>query len=269
MRSFQLTGDQVILTKEFIEEMELPRIAQDVYLFNGSAMPGIGEKIKGAGYDPLNPSASMIAQVKDKCKKERALAKLVTLGSSYKMGPAKLQRTLSLEGIEVSFEEAKEIHRAFWSLYAGVKAYDRELITQYEDNNGWVLNGIGRPIGIFESYKSDIVNRVVQSTAHDLHIYYIITVEQVLKENNIPFNWVIADFHDQTIVQVLRKDADRVRTLLSGECYRRLNAWAKGQIELKGDAQIVRDLSYAKVAKEDITQYLKDIGIVEDEGEEE
>lgn len=237
----------------------------DVYLFTGASLPGIGERIRSAGYDPLNPGTEMIAQVKSLCKKERALAKLVVLGSSYKMGPAKLQRTLELEGIKVTFEEAKAIHAAYWALYAGVKRYDRELMNQYEDNDGWVLNGIGRPIGIFESYSSDIVNRVVQSTGHDMHVKYILILEQVLNENSIPFNWVIADFHDQSIVQVSIENADKVRELMQVECYRRLNAWAKGYIELKGDAQIVRDLSYAKVDKEEIRQYLKDLGIVEEE----
>ena len=241
----------------------------DVYLFTGSNLPGLGDRIRACGYNPDDPTAEGIKSAKEGAKRERGIAKIVTLGASYKMGPAKLQRTLSLEGTEVSFEEAQAIHRGYWSTYAGVKLYEREhLLPQFEDNDGWVLNGIGRPIGIFEDYKSDIVNRVVQSTGHDVHVLFALIVDEVLKTAGIQFNWTIVDFHDQSIVEVALSDASRVKDLLNGECYARLNQKLKGAIPLKGDAQIVKDLSYAKVSKEDIKLYLRDLGIIEEDEDE-
>ena len=275
MKSFPINEQgQVLLTEDFRKEVGLYEIVQDVYLFVGANLPGeLGAAIRKYGYDPLNPVPSIIAETKEKCKRERGIAKIVQLGGSYKMGPAKLQRTLSLEGSEITFEEAKAIHRAFWQLYAGVKAYENDyLIPQYDDNagegSGWVLNGIGRPIGIYEKYKSDIVNRVVQSTGHDIHVLFVTIVEEVLRRNGIQFKWIIADFHDQSIVEVALKDAEKVKSLLNEDCYVKLNGTIKGQIPLKGDACIVEDLSYAKCSREDISQYLKDIGIIEESDED-
>jgi hypothetical protein len=268
-RTYKIEGKSVVLDSFLQKKLNLPAIAQDVYLFNGAYLPGIGERIRAAGYDPESEvGADIIAKVKDVCKKERGIAKIVTLGSAYKMGPAKLQRTLELEGAKVTFDEARAIHRGYWELYKGVKTYEYELLRQYEENGGWVLNAIGRPLGIFERYKGDIVNRVVQSTGHDLHVRYTLIVEDVLRENLIPFRWIIADFHDQSIVEVPVQYAEKTKALMGGECYVRLNAFAKGYLGLKGDAQIVEDLSYAKCSKDDIKQYLKDLGIIEDDEEE-
>jgi hypothetical protein len=52
----------------------------DIYLFNGSQLPVIGDKIRAEGYDPDNPSLEAIAHVKKVCKKERGISKIITLG---------------------------------------------------------------------------------------------------------------------------------------------------------------------------------------------
>ena len=271
MKAFPIKGSSVVLSDEYRKRLELQEVSNDVYLFTGANLPGeIGQKIKSHGYDPLNPVQEIIALTKEKCKKERGIAKIVTLGASYKMGPAKLQRTLSLEGTEISFEDAKAIHRGYWDTYKGVKEYEyKHLIPQYEDNSGegsgWVLNGIGRPIGIFEDYRGDIVNRVVQSTGHDLHVRFVLIVEEVMRANAIPFKWIITDWHDQSIIEVNQQDAVRVKDLLNVECYARLNKVLGGQIPLRGDAQIVKDMAEVKVDKDSIAEYLKDLGIVEEE----
>lgn len=275
MKTFPIKDKQVVLSDEFRQRLELQEASNDVYLFTGANLPGeIGANIRKYGYDPLNPTPLTIAETKEKCKRERGIAKIVTLGASYKMGPAKLQRTLSLEGTDIGFEEAKAIHRGYWETYKGVKEYEyKHLIPQYEDNagegSGWVLNGIGRPIGIYEDYRGDIVNRVVQSTGHDLHVRFTLIVEDVMRANGIPFKWIIVDMHDQSVIEVDIKDAERVKHLLNVECYSKLNAVIKGEIPLKGDAQIIEDFAFAKVSKEEIKQLLKDLGIVEEEEDNE
>ena len=238
-------------------------IGHDVYLFNGCSLPGIGDRIKAAGYNLDKFESSCIKGIKEKCKKERAVSKVVTLGSSYGMGAAKLRRTLMLEGIEVSLDEAKAIHRAYWNLYGGVKKYQAELERQYKRNDGWVLNGIGRPIGIDSQYLHDSVNRVIQSTAHDLHILYVTIVCKLLKEAGIQWKPIIVDFHDQMIVEVRAEDAECVKHLMGSTAYDILNQQLGGQIPIKGDANVIRNMAQAKCSKEDIEAYIEELGIDE------
>jgi hypothetical protein len=134
-------------------------LAQDVYLFNGAQLPVIGPAIRATGYDPKNPTPEGIAAAKKQCKTERNISKTVTLASSYGAGAAKIASTLRTQGIDILDAEAEQIHAAYWELYAGVKKYQRFLLNEYRDRRGWVLNGIGRPIGIAQDYTKDIVNR--------------------------------------------------------------------------------------------------------------
>jgi hypothetical protein len=221
----------------------------DVYLFTGSYLPGLGSKIRAAGYNPDAPTVEGISAAKKACKKERAVSKIVTLGSSYGMGAPKLQRTLRLEGIDISLEEAQRIHAGYWQLYRGVKEFEAELLRQMDLNGGWVLNGIGRPVGIANGYERDIVNRVVQSTGHDCHIFYIQIFTRMLNDAGIPWSSIILDMHDQAIIEVDEKHAETVKEIMGVHAYRELNAMLNGRIPLRGEANIVRNLAEAKVAE--------------------
>lgn len=213
----------------------------DIYLFSGASMPGLGEKIRATGYDPDNPTPDAIARAKKECKTERQLSKVVVLGSSYGMGPGKLQRTLAQQGIIVSFSEAQAIHAAYWKLYAGVKKYEAYLLRQWQDNNGWVLNGIGRPICVADGYEKDIVNRVVQSTGHDLHIMYILIVTRLLKEAGIPWGGIIIDLHDAMTIEIEPQHADIVKEIMQRRAYQELHSQCGGKIALKGEAKIINN----------------------------
>jgi len=219
----------------------------DVYLYVGANLPGIGEKIRKTGYDPERPTKEAIQLAKRDCKKERQIAKTVKLAADYGAGPAKLQYTLKMQGIPIPLEQAEEIHAAFWKLFSGIRNWRQELEKQHRFNKGWVLNGIGRPLGVWEQSTKDLVNRVGQSTGHDLHIMYILIVDRLLREEGIEWQPIIADFHDQMILEVDPKDADRVKYLMGTRAYEILNEQIKGAIKLKGEANIVENLAYAKV----------------------
>jgi hypothetical protein len=86
-----------------------------------------------------------------------------------------------------------------------------------------------------------------QSTGHDIHILYIQIVQELLKREGIAWMPIIADFHDQMIVEVAPEDAERTKYLMGVKAYSILNAQIGGLIQLKGDANIVQNLAYAKV----------------------
>ncbi len=219
----------------------------DVYLFNGSQLPGIvGERLRAHGYDPDAPDPAAIAATKKHEKMWRQVAKVITLGQSYGMGPKKLTETLKLQGIDISENQAYEMWKGYWELYAGVKEYEKELLRQFRKNKGWVLNGIGRPVGIYQDLTKDIVNRVVQSTGHDMLVYWVDIFTRQLDEAGIKWEPVVIDFHDEAIVECDEADGEKVLDIMLNKSFDELNDWARGEIPLTGDGEIIADLSVAK-----------------------
>lgn len=220
---------------------------QDVYLYTGANLPVIGPAIRAAGYDPDHPTKEGIANAKKVAKHERGIAKTVVLASSYGAGAAKIAQTLRLQGIDISDREAEQIHKGYWDLYSGVRQYQRRLEREHRDRGGWVLNGIGRPIGVSFDYVKDLVNRVCQSTGSDIHTMYCHRWMEILTERGIPWNGIVICWHDQSIIEVPIDKAEEVRQIMGVEAYARLNAELGGKIPLRGEANIVRNLAEAKV----------------------
>lgn len=219
----------------------------DVYLFTGSQLPKIGQVIRDAGYDPDNPTPEGIASAKKQAKKERGIAKVITLASSYGAGPGKIHQTLRLEGIPISLDECRTIHSGYWSLYSGVKEYEKELLRQLNNNNGWVLNGLGRPLGIAPDLEKDIVNRVVQSTGHDILVQWLVIYSRMLVDSGIPYSSIIADLHDESIIEVPEQYADKALQIMSVDAIQELNRQLGGRIPLKGEGTIARCLADIKI----------------------
>lgn len=219
----------------------------DVYLFTGAQLPVIGKAIREAGYDPLLPTPEGIQAAKKQAKKERGISKVITLASSYGAGPKKIKQTLNLEGIPISLEECEKIHKGYWDLYRGVKEWEKELLRQYRNNGGWVLNGLGRPIGIDSFLEKDIVNRVVQSTGHDILVLWLLKYSELLEKEGIPFTHIIADLHDESILEVPEEFAERALEVVQVEAIDWLNGQLCGKIPLKGEGKIADSLADIKI----------------------
>jgi len=225
---------------------------QDIHLFTGSQLPGIGHKIRAAGYDPLNPTKEGAENAKKVCKKEREIAKTINYASVYQAGPNKIAQTLSLAGIPTSYEEAKQMHSAYWETYKGVRQFNRELERQWRLNGGWILNGIGRPVCLTDDMTKDLVSKCVQSTGHDCLVILIGLYWRLLEEHGIEaYQW--GEFHDQIIVEVREDQAEEAARLLDVEALALLNRQLGGLIKLRGDAQVIDNLAEAKNLKPETT----------------
>ena len=248
MKKFKINTENgtVCIDTRLRDLLELPVNSQDIYLFNGSQLPVIGPKIIAAGYNPDFPTQESVDKAKKEAKKERGVSKVITLGSSYGMGGKKLHQTLSLQGVEISLNDAYEMIKAYWKLYSGVKDYEQDLLAMLAWHNGYVLNGIGRPVCCAEDFIKDIVNRVVQSTGHDVHMLYIYIVNKLLDKASIPHDGIVWDFHDQTILECNEEDAEQVKFIIGTRAYEVLNYLLGGKIPLKGNPQIIKDMAQAK-----------------------
>lgn len=217
------------------------RPGQDAYLFNASQLPIIGPKIRATGYDPDTAGPEQTAAAKKLCKAERSIGKVLTLSANYGAGPRKIHQTLELQGVRVTLEEVQQMHAGFWQLYSGIKDWERELNRQWERNKGWVLSGIGRPIGVDEGYRKDLVNRVVQSTGHDCLVMLLHFTEQLLQERGLEAHALIADLHDASFFEVREDQAEAALQVMAVDAYARLNEWLGGEIQLRGDGAIGDD----------------------------
>jgi DNA polymerase I-like protein with 3'-5' exonuclease and polymerase domains len=248
--------EQVVLT-ELSQDPALLRLygpnaqkGNDVYLYNGAQMKGIGEKIRRF-YNPEDWTRESIDIAKKECKKERSIAKLITLASSYGAGPDKLYTNMTLDGIDISLAEVQEMHRSYWQIYKGVKEYGQILEMEWEDRGGWVYNGLGRPIGVAEDKKKDLVNRVVQSTGHDILMMIIAELDnlrQRYKVSNKGLVWrpVIVDFHDESIVECKVEDKERVMDMFR-EAYRIVNFKLNCGVRIEGEPEVLYSLADAKI----------------------
>lgn len=221
--------------------------SQDAYLFNASQLPIIGPKILATGYHPDRPTQETVDKAKKECKKERNIGKLLTLSANYGAGPGKIHQSLNLQGMELTFEEAQQLHQGFWKLYDGIRQYGRHLKQHAEANNMCVLNGMGRPVMREPNLVKDMVNAVGQSTGHDILMYYICILRDQMQIAGIDWKPVILDWHDQILVSVRTEDAELTQKIMQDWSMACLNDLLDGIIPMRGDADIVSNLAEAKL----------------------
>lgn len=219
----------------------------DIYLFYGALMPGLGEKIVAAGYDRLNPTAESIDAAKKACKKERGIAKLLILSDNYGSGVKKKHKILSLEGIDMPLSQVEAMHLALQEAKSGVAAYQEWLLNQWRSNGGWVENAIGRPMCVDEKYTKDLLNRVVQSSGHDILMMYVKIVVGMLNDNKVTWAPIVMDFHDESIIEVPDEQVPLAARILEKDAYAELNRQLGGTCPLKGTAAVSKTLAGIKL----------------------
>lgn len=224
----------------------------DIYLHTGAGLPQFREQIVAAGYDPDNLTPEGAAQAKKLCKAIRGICKVLYLSSSYGAGPRKICKTLKMQGVDIDLEQVQELHAQYWEYYQGIKRWEKELKQEHRLNRGYVMNGIGRPIGVHQDAdrlkdkRKDMVNRVVQSTGHDILVQYIRILGDTLDDNGIRWKPIIMDFHDEVLVEVEEAQAEDAIDCFNTAVIQ-LNEQLGGTIPLKINPVVVRTLADAKL----------------------
>lgn len=205
-----------VVTAEFSGDATLMAIygpdaapGSDIYLHTGAGIPALAGAIRASGYRPEEGiTPEIAAHTKKTCKRERAICKTLFLGANYGAGAGKIHKTLLNQGVSVPFEEVQTIHRQFWELYSGVKGFEWRLKEEWKKNKGFIMNGIGRPLGIHKDYTKDIVNRFSQSTGHDILVLYVEILNKLLVSSGINWSPIVIDLHDQSIIEVREQDTE-------------------------------------------------------------
>lgn len=224
----------------------------DIYLHTGVGLPHFRDQIIAAGYNPATLTKEGAAAAKKACKPIRSICKVLYLSSSYGAGPRKIHKTLQKEGVDISLEEVQELHAQYWEYYGGIKAWEKQLKQEHRQNKGWVMNGIGRPIGVHQDAdrlkdkRKDMVNRVVQSTGHDILVQYIRILGDTLDANGIQWKPIIMDFHDEVLVEIPEYHAQDAIDCFNTAVIQ-LNEQLGGTIPLRINPVIVHTLADAKL----------------------
>lgn len=184
-------------------------------------------------YDPKDLEGS-----KKRLKNERNMLKTIRLGLGYGMGFGKLARSLN-----ISIPEARRIYNAYWTARHLVKKFENTLIVKYMD---YVKTGkpiktmFGRPIILAE--QKDIVNRFIQSSAHDCLMYMNILLADMIKACNVRAYPVICDWHDEWVYEVKESDIQKYKDTLQATL-KILNENLKLKIDLATSCKVVAKLS--------------------------
>lgn len=220
----------------------------DVYLYSGTGYAVFGSKVR-AVYDVDNPDVPAAKKALKELR-EKVLKKVV-LSKSYGAGAGKIHSAIRLEGYKLSFDEAKQISESHDAMYAkSGKEFHDLLEREWRARGGWVLTGLGHPIGVDEKKKKDLINRVVQKTGHDIHTMLVVSLAQKLAEEGIEYRGIVWDFHDQLIIQVRRGFGERVCEFVRKEVSA-LNMRLGTTVPLKMEPKICYDMAAAKEAEFD------------------
>ena len=211
-----------------------------IYLSVGSQLGGrVESMIRAAGYDPLENTKESVAYAKKEAKDARQIAKVIHLAASYGARPRKIAQTLQLNGLDITLDQAEDMFNRYWALFAKVKEYEQFLQAQWERNDGWILNPIGRPLAVAQDYTRDIVNRSIQSGGHDCFVLYLSLLSERLRTHGIHYRPYVWDLHDAVMLTVPEEQVAKTVHIMDHEAMDALNTMLGGKVRLKGDTNVV------------------------------
>lgn len=222
----------------------------DLYLFIGAQIPGeIGDVIRSTGYDPYNSSSEALSKAKKEAKKERSICKTVCLAANYGAGPFKINKTLEEGDIYLPFEQVEAVHSTYWEVFSDVKKFGYHLRNKWM-KDGYIVNGFGRPLSVPEEMSKDVLNRFVQSTAHDILLKYARILCGLLQSRRLNWYPALLDLHDAVTIEVREDQADKAVDCFNEALYI-LNSELQGELPIRGEAVVGKTMADIKEPEED------------------
>jgi hypothetical protein len=147
-------------------------------------------------------------------------------------------------GIKITLEEVEDIRTRYWSpvLFGKVLEYEQSLLAEVEQRDGWLFNGMGRPMAIMEKKQKDVVNTMIQSTGHDMTDLLVLHTERLIHSRWLSAVPIIPDYHDETIWMCPEDQAQAVAQCMT-DAVAQVNNDVQYAIELKGSPEITQDFT--------------------------
>lgn len=145
---------------------------------------------------------------------QRFDAKAVNFGFAYGMQPPKFQTTARQEyGVDVTLEQAREMHRAYFALYSRLAPWHAEIMN-FARRQGAVSTPFGRWLSIDSSNLHVALNTPIQSVASDLTVLAMGYAFERFRAEKIRAN-IIGFVHDSIMLDAHEDDAERAGDILS------------------------------------------------------
>ncbi len=213
----------------------------DIYLYWGTETTQFSSIVRQF-FDPAQPTEAMLAEAKKRLKLERALIKEAYLALQYGLGWKQLQVMLNLAGYACTVKQARDIFSDYWRFFVGVRHFDAKLQQMYERNAGYIINGRGRPMPVAHDQKHNMVNRFVQSTAHDILLFFLLLINRARVARKVPMRPYLVDEHDATIWEAPTEHALAAKAILEDSLVE-LNSILGWSVKFKGQVSIGTNLS--------------------------
>jgi DNA polymerase I-like protein with 3'-5' exonuclease and polymerase domains len=182
-----------------------------------------------------NPQAPITAEIKERFARQRKIAKVIQLAVQYTGTGKTVAKNLTKNGIPTTVEEADGYVRAYWKKFRKVSEFNYQLRELYR-KQGYLRNVIGRIIRVPDPDYKDLSNRVIQSSAHDVLVLWVLEIYRLHAERGLVIKPVILDCHDSTSCQV-PKGQERITKRIFQEALDNINkqldltVWAKCEIK--------------------------------------
>lgn len=131
--------------------------------------------------------------IKTALKKDRQVHKILCLAISYGMQPKKMVKSMYEAGHQITLQQAKDFHVAYWELYSNVQKFSKRLSRQLEID-GYIIN----PFGYRLTPESRLgFNYFIQSSVSGLiHVYCAKLFAAA------PYAIFLSVIHDEVLVEV-------------------------------------------------------------------
>lgn len=168
-----------------------------------------------------NPLERLTPEIKERFKKYRNIAKVIQLAVQYTGTKYTVHKNLSYAGLSTTLNEAGAMVEAYWKHFHRIKVMDETLFIRFA-KQGYLRNVVGRIIRVPTSipikckdgsiwdkpiprYK-DLPNRFIQSSAHDLLSFWVLSIAEKVKEQGLKAKPILIDCHDSTSWQAPKSE---------------------------------------------------------------
>lgn len=181
----------------------------DIYLDLALDLFPNNEELK-KGY---NPNVPVTSEVKRQFKDVRSICKTIHLAVSYTGTYITVAKNLTKNGYPTTKGQAMALVKQYWSKFQRVRAFDRALQERYEVK-GNVRNIVGRIVQVPDQYKKDLMNRLIQSSAHDVLRVWVEEIINQFTLNGVEWKHWLPDLHDSTTFMIKQGQEELAR-----QCY--------------------------------------------------
>ena len=208
-----LTAVEPCITGAYSEDENLLKVYRDgkgdIYLDLALELFPDREDLR-ADYDPNGPAPT--AAIKEKYKVIRAICKIIHLAVGYTGSYITICKNLNKAGFPTTPSEARVLVARYWQKFAEVKEFTKKLKAVYLQQ-GHIRNLMGRIIHVDPRFIKDLLNRLVQSSGHDILVEWVMRIHQELNAAELDWKPMLIDIHDATGVMVKEGQQEAVKSI--------------------------------------------------------